>query len=55
MSLSRIDKNHMKSLLATLNNEDLNIIECIKSNHAHYARLKQIDKQIENLKKKHTV
>ena len=51
MSLSNIDRNHMNSLLATLNNEDLNIVECIKNNHAHYARLKQIDKQIENLKK----
>jgi hypothetical protein len=51
MSLSKIDKNHMNSLLATLNNKDLNVIECIKNNHAHYAKLKQIDKQIEHLKK----
>ena len=51
MSLSRIDKNHMNSLLETLNNKDLNIIECVKNNHAHYAKLKHIDKQIEHLKK----
>ncbi len=50
MSLSKIDKEHMNGLLMSLNNNDINIIESIKSNHCHYARLKQIDKQIQQLK-----
>lgn len=50
MSLSKIDKNHMEGLLTALNNNHNNLLESIKNNHVHYSRLKQIDKQIKQLK-----
>ena len=53
MSLSKIDKEHRNSLLATMNNVNIdhNVLEVVKSNHVHYGRLKQISKQMELLQK----
>ena len=49
MSITNIDKNHLNSLLLSLNKDD-NYLEIIKSNHANYAKLKLIDKQMKMLK-----
>lgn len=45
MSITNINKEHLNNLLISLN-KDNNEIEAIKSNHANYARLKQIASQI---------
>ena len=52
MSIQRIDKKHLDDLILSLNNQNLenNEIEIIKSNYSHYGKLKQIVKQINNLK-----
>ena len=50
MSLSKISNEHLNNLFLSLYNGD-NSLELIKSNHVNYARLKQIAKQMEYLKK----
>lgn len=53
MSLSNIDKTHLDKLLLNLNtstNNTHNILELVKSNHAEYAQLKLIAKQMNMLR-----
>ena len=53
MSLSNIDKSHLDKLLLNLNNSTNNthnILELVKSNHAEYAQLKLIAKQMNMLR-----
>jgi hypothetical protein len=52
MALSNIDKSHLNELLISINgqNNENNLIEVIKSNHAQYAQLKLIAKQMQTLK-----
>tara|TARA_A100001035_G_scaffold109480_1_gene85767 strand:- start:389 stop:796 length:408 start_codon:yes stop_codon:yes gene_type:complete len=53
MSLSNLDKTHLDELLLSLNssnNTQLNRLEAVKANHAEYAQLKLIAKQINNLR-----
>jgi hypothetical protein len=53
MALSNLDKNHADSLLLAINkqNIDHNSLECVKSNYGQYGKLKQLAKQMEQLKK----
>jgi hypothetical protein len=53
MALSNIDKKHADSLLLTLHeeNKDYNVLECVKKNYGQYGKLKQLNKQMEHLKK----
>tara|TARA_B100001093_G_C26312535_1_gene794212 strand:+ start:104 stop:475 length:372 start_codon:yes stop_codon:yes gene_type:complete len=50
MSLSKIDKKHLNELILSLNNENQNKLEIIKSNHSNYGKLKMISEQINRLK-----
>ena len=53
MALSNLDKNHVDGLLLSLRGNDnqiANTIEAVKANHADYAQLKLISRQIEMLK-----
>ena len=53
MALSNLDKNHVDGLLLSLRGNDnqiANTIEAVKANHANYAQLKLISRQIEMLK-----
>ena len=53
MSLSNISKIHLDDLLLSLNsheNNSLNQLEIIKSNHSQFAQLKLIAKQMEMLR-----
>ena len=50
MSLSNLDKDHQYSLFLSLNNNNVNTIDAIKSDHVNYARLEQIAAQINLLK-----
>ena len=53
MSLSNIDNSHVENLLLSLNsdtNQNHNMLEVVKSNHAEYAQLKLIAKQIDMLR-----
>ena len=53
MALSNIDKKHVDGLLLSLTGNDnqiANTIEAVKANHADYAQLKLISRQIEMLK-----
>ena len=52
MSLSNLDKTHLDELLLSLNtqNEYSNSLEAVKANHAEYAQLKLIAKQINGLR-----
>jgi hypothetical protein len=53
MALSNLDKNHVDGLLLSLKGNDnqiANTIEAVKANHADYAQLKLISRQIEMLK-----
>ena len=53
MSLSNISKIHLDDLLLSLNNNEnnsLNQLEIIKSNHSQFAQLKLIAKQMEMLR-----
>lgn len=52
MALSNIDSEHGNKLLAQINtNFDINLLEAVKNNHVQYAKLKQLARQIELLKK----
>ena len=47
MSLSNIDKNHLENLLLSINKDDDNgVIDIIKSNHVHYAKLQMLYNQM---------
>jgi hypothetical protein len=50
MSLSKIDKKHLNELILSLNNENQNKLEIIKTNHSNYGKLKMISEQINRLK-----
>lgn len=52
MALSNIDKSHLNELLLSINgqNETNNLIEVVKANHAQYAQLKLLSKQMNTLK-----
>ena len=52
MSLSNIDKEHANQLICAINtqNVDHNTLEVLKTNYLHYGKLKQIAKQMEQLK-----
>jgi hypothetical protein len=53
MSLSNISKIHLDDLLLSLNNNEnnsINQLEVIKSNHSQFAQLKLIAKQMEMLR-----
>lgn len=56
MSLSNIDKSHLDDLLLSINNQNKenNLIEVVKANHAQYAQLKLLAKQIQQLKQEAT-
>ena len=52
MALSRIDQKHVDGLLSPLsNNLSVNTLEAVKQNHIQYARLKQLAKQMELIKR----
>ena len=52
MALSNIDPDHANKLLAQMNtNLDINSLEAVKSNHVQYAKLKQLAKQMEMIKR----
>ena len=53
MSLSNIDKNHANHLIMAINKQNLdhNALEIIRTNYMQYGKLKQIAKQMEQLKK----
>lgn len=53
MALSNIDKKHADSLLLIQEeeNKDYNVLECVKRNYGQYGKLKQLKKQMEELKK----
>ena len=52
MSLSNLDKSHLYELLLSINtqNKSNNLIEVVKANHAQYAQLKLLAKQMNTLK-----
>jgi hypothetical protein len=52
MALSNIDKSHLNELLLSINgqNESNNLIEVVKANHAQYAQLKLLARQMGTLK-----
>ena len=52
MSLSNLDKSHLDELLLSINtqNKSNNLIEVVKANHAQYAQLKLLAKQMNTLK-----
>lgn len=50
MSISKIDKKHLNELILSLNNDNQNKLEIIKSNHSNYGKLKMISEQINRLK-----
>ena len=52
MALSNIDPDHANKLLAKINtNFDINSLEAVKNNHVQYAKLKQLAKQMEMIKR----
>lgn len=52
MALSNIDPDHANKLLAQINtNFDINSLEAVKNNHVQYAKLKQLAKQMEMIKR----
>jgi len=53
MSLSKIDKDHASELLLAINqqNVDHNSLEIIRTNYMQYGKLKQIARQMEQLKR----
>jgi hypothetical protein len=52
MALSNIDNEHANKLLAQINtNFEINTLEAVKNNHVQYAKLKQLAKQMELLKR----
>ena len=54
MSLSNISKEHVKGLLESIesskNLDEMELPDCIKNNHIHYAKLKLIESQMISLK-----
>lgn len=52
MALSNIDSEHANKLLSQINtNFDVNSLEAVKNNHVQYAKLKQLAKQMEMIKR----
>ena len=53
MSLSKIDKEHANQLILSINNQNIdhNALEIVKNNYMQFGKLKQIAKQMEQLKR----
>ena len=49
MSLSKIDKEHANQLILSINKQ--NALEIVKNNYMQFGKLKQIAKQMEQLKR----